>query len=74
MIKSLHIKNFLGIDKLTIDKLNKVNIIGGKPGSGKTRILKCINNSYQYRLGQYRIWTYNRFYNTTSFITIVIKT
>ena len=67
MIESLHIRKFLGIDKLTIDKLNKVNIIGGKPGSGKTKVLKYINNSYQYRLGQYRIWTYNRFYNTNQF-------
>lgn len=64
MIESLHIRKFLGIHKLTIDKLNKINIIGGKPGSGKTRVLKYINNSYQYRLGQYRIWTYNRFYNS----------
>lgn len=67
MIESLHIRKFLGIDKLTIDKLNKVSIIGGKPGSGKTRILKYINNSYQYRLGQCRIWTYNRFYNSNQF-------
>ena len=67
MIESLHIRKFLGIDKFTIDKLNKVNIIGGKPCSGKTRVLKYINNSYQYRLGQYRIWTYNRFYNSNQF-------
>lgn len=67
MIKGLHIRNFLGIDSLTINRPNKVNIIGGKPGSGKTRVLKYINNSYQYRLGQYRIWTYNRFYNSNQF-------
>ena len=67
MIKSLHIKNFLGIDKLTIDKLNKINIIGGKPGSGKTKILKYINNSYWYEHEHYRIWIYNRFYNSNQF-------
>jgi len=39
MIESLDIRKFLGIDKLTIDKLSKVNIIGGKPGSGKTKLL-----------------------------------
>ena len=67
MIKGLHIRNFLGIDSLAINRPNKVNIIGGKPGYGKTRVLKYINNSYQYRLGQYRIWTYNRFYNSNQF-------
>ena len=67
MIESLHIRKFLGIDKLTIDKLNKINIIGGKPGSGKTKILKYINNSYWYEHEHYRIWIYNRFYNANQF-------
>ena len=64
MIESLHIRKFLRIDKLTIDNLNKVNIIGGKPGSGKTKILKYIDHSYWYDHEQYRIWIYNRFYNS----------
>ena len=65
MIKSLHIRKFFRIDKLTINKLSKVNIIGGKPGSGKTKILKYIDNIYWYEHEHYRIWIYNRFYNSS---------
>lgn len=63
MIESLHIRKFFGIDSLTIERLNKVNVIGGKPGSGKTKILKYLNNIYWYEHEHYRIWIYNKFYN-----------
>ena len=74
MIKSLHIRKFLGIDNLTIDKLNKVNIIGGKPGSGKTRVLSISIIVISIDLGNTVYGPITDFITLTSFIMIVIKT
>ena len=50
MIKSFKINNFRGIHNLSIEHLNKINIITGENNSGKTRILETLlllKNSFQ---------------------------
>lgn len=42
MIKSLYLKNFTVFDDLRIDLSNKINIIMGVNGTGKTHILKAL--------------------------------
>ncbi|HOY84019.1 MAG: ATP-binding protein [Candidatus Cloacimonetes bacterium] len=42
MIKSLYLKNFTVFDDLRIDLSNKINIIMGVNGTGKTHILKVL--------------------------------
>ena len=40
--KSIEIKNFRGIDHLTIDDCSRVNVFLGQNNSGKTSILECL--------------------------------
>ena len=40
MLTSLSIKNFRGIDQLTISPLGRINLIAGKNGVGKTAVLE----------------------------------
>ena len=42
MLNSLSIKNFRGIDQLTINPLGRVNLIAGKNGTGKTTVLESL--------------------------------
>jgi len=42
MIDKLEIKNFMPFEELTIPKLKRINLIGGKNNSGKTALLEAI--------------------------------
>ena len=42
MLTSLSIKNFRGIDQLTIKPLGRINLIAGKNGVGKTAVLESL--------------------------------
>ena len=40
--KNIEIKNFRGIDHLTIDDFSRVNVFLGQNSSGKTSVLEAI--------------------------------
>ena len=42
MLTNLSIKNFRGIDQLTVDPLKRINLIAGKNGVGKTAVLESL--------------------------------
>ena len=52
MITKLQIKNFLGISEVEITPDNKLNIITGKNGQGKTSILKAIEFAFKGKIGK----------------------
>ena len=46
MIKSIHIKNYILIDDLTIDFSNGLNVITGETGAGKSILLNAIDIAF----------------------------
>ena len=50
MITKLQIKNFLGISEVEITPDNKLNVIVGKNGQGKTSILKAIEFAFKGKI------------------------
>lgn len=52
MITKLQIKNFLGISEVEITPDNKLNIITGNNGQGKTSILKAIEFAFKGKIGK----------------------
>jgi len=52
MITKLQIKNFLGISEVEITPDNKLNVITGKNGQGKTSILKAIEFAFKGKIGK----------------------
>ncbi len=52
MITKLQIKNFLGISEVEITPDNKLNVITGKNGQGKTSILKAIEFAFKGKIGR----------------------
>lgn len=41
-LHEIHITNFRSFDSLKLDKLRRINLIGGDNGSGKSSLLECI--------------------------------
>jgi DNA repair ATPase RecN len=52
MIQKLSIRNFLGIKQVEITPDNKLNVITGGNGSGKTSILRAIETAFSGRIGK----------------------
>ena len=50
MITKLQIKNFVGISEVEITPDNKLNVIAGKNGQGKTSILKAIEFAFKGKI------------------------
>lgn len=43
MLKSLTIENFRAFDSLTLDGLNRINLIAGENNTGKTGVLEALH-------------------------------
>ena len=48
-IKSIKIKNFIGIKEFNYNPSGKLNILKGKTGGGKSSVLEAIEKAFTYR-------------------------